>query len=61
MEASCTFVASVAWIDHAIVFGSLTVALVGYGILLNLRGRRLKTELVNDGEVPEPEVSMARA
>jgi hypothetical protein len=61
MGASCTYVASAAWIDHAVILGSLAVALVGYGLLLNLRARRLDTEPVNDGEAPEPAGSMAHA
>lgn len=60
MEASCTYVAS-ASIDYAVLFGSLTVALVGYGILLNLRARRRETEPVTDGAAPEPPVSVAHA
>jgi hypothetical protein len=52
METSCTYVASADW---AVMLGSLTVAFVGYGILVILRNRRLESE------GPEPKVSVANA
>jgi hypothetical protein len=61
MEASCTYVASGAWIDQAVFLGSLMVAFVGCAILANLRGRRLEAESGNDGHSREPEASLATA
>ncbi len=61
MEASCTYVASGAWIDQAVFLSSLMVAFVGCTVLANLRGRRLQAEDGNDGQTPEPEASLATA
>ena len=61
MEASCTFVASTAWIDQAVFLGSLMVAFIGCTILADLRSRRLQAEGGNDGEAPAPEGPLATA
>ena len=57
MEASCTYVASGAWIDQAVFLSSLTVAFVGITVLAHLRGRRLEAESGSDGD----EASLATA
>ena len=61
MEASCTYVASGAWIDQAVFLSSLMVAFVGSVILADLRGRRIEAEGGDDGQSPEPEASLASA
>jgi hypothetical protein len=55
MEASCTYVASGAWIDQAVFLSSLMVAFVGITFLAHLRGRRLEAEGGIDGDSPQPE------
>ncbi|HUE45124.1 MAG TPA: hypothetical protein VMO81_02625 [Aestuariivirgaceae bacterium] len=61
MEASCTYVASGAWIDQVVFLSSLLVAFVGVTFLAHLRGRRLEAESGNAGDPPKPEAALATA
>ena len=61
MEASCTYVASTAWIDQAVFLSSLTMAFVGCTVLAHLRGRRLEAEGGDDAKGPLPDATLATA
>jgi hypothetical protein len=61
VEASCTYVASTAWIEQAVFLSSLMVAFVGCTVLANLRGQRLEAEGGIEAQSPEPDASVATA
>ncbi len=61
MEASCTYVASAAWIDQAVFLSSLMVAFVGCTVLAHLRGERLEAEAGGEAQSPEPDATLANA